>query len=312
MMLINKIKTKIKKEKITFKTATKEWLQIKKKTVKKSTYANYKYGIEKYLLPHFESFTIKALENYDFSEFVNKLSHDYASKTVRDIITKLKSILYYMQDEYGAKIKIKKIICPHLENEPIVILNKKEKKKLEEFCLNENTPKSLGVVICLNTGLRIGELCALNWNNIDLDKREIKVRKTLQRIYDDETSKTKIIIDAPKSKRSVRNIPISNKLYEAIKSVKTSDNTFFLTGAAGQFIEPRRYENVYKELLKKSKIKENYKFHVLRHTFATNCIEAGMDIKSLSELLGHASVEITLNKYVHSSFKTKKKFLERL
>ena len=201
-----------------------------------------------------------------------------------------------------------------MENEPVVILNKREKNKLEKYCLNENTSKSFGVVICLNIGLRIGELCALKWKNIDVDKREIKVRKTLQRIYDEETGKTKIIIDTPKSKKSVRNIPISNKLYEILKNAKkgTSDNSFFLTGEINQFIEPRGYENIYKDILKKAKIQKQYKFHVLRHTFSSNCIEAGMDIKSLSELLGHASVEITLNKYVHSSYKLKKKYLEKL
>ena len=314
MWLIEKVKTKIKKEKITFKIATEEWLGLKKRTVKQSTYSNYRYGINKYLLPQFEKFTIKALENYDFNEFVDELNQDYSPKTVRDIITKLKSILYYIQDEYGANIKIKKIISPQLEQVPLAILNKRETKKLEKHCLNENNLKSLGIVICLNIGLRIGELCALKWKNIDLDKREIRVRKTLQRIYDEKTGKTKVIIDTPKSKKSVRNIPISNKIYEALKNIKNGakDEAFFLTGDINQYIEPRTYENIYKDILEKTKISKKYNFHVLRHTFSTNGIEAGMDIKSLSELLGHSSVEITLNKYVHSSYKTKKKYLEKL
>ena len=226
----------------------------------------------------------------------------------------MKSILYYAQDEYDLKVKTNKMVGPKLDSEPLVILSKWEKEKLEKKCLKENTLKCLGIIIALNTGLRIGELCALKWKNIDLEKREISVKKTLQRIYNDEKKKTMIIIDSPKSKKSVRNIPISNKLYEILVPLKKKykDDCFFLTGSSEKYIEPRNYENTFKDLLRKSKIKRKYKFHITRHTFATNCIEVGMDIKSLSEILGHASVEITLNKYVHSSYKTKKKYLEKL
>ena len=314
MWLIDKTKKSIKKRTVTFKIATEEWLLLKKRTVKQSTYSNYRYAIKKYLFPQFERFTIKSLENYNFNEFIDELNQDYAPKTVRDILTKLKSILYYMQDEYEANIKIHKIVGPRLNQEPVVILNKRETTRLENYCIKENSIRSIGIVICLNTGLRIGELCALSWENIDLDKREIRVRKTLQRIYDEETGKTKIIIDTPKSKKSVRNIPISNKLYTILKGIKKDKNEkeFFITGDFKKYIEPRSYENIYKDILRKARIKRTYNFHVLRHTFSTNCIEAGMDIKSLSELLGHSGVEITLNKYVHSSYKTKKKYLEKL
>ena len=314
MWLVDKIKIARKKKYITFENISEEWLVLKKKTVKKSTYSNYRYSINKYLLPQFKNFTIEALENYDFSEFIDDLNQDYAPKTVRDILVKLKSILYYAQDEYDSKVKIKKIVGPKLDAEPIVILSKLEKGRLEKTCLREETLKSIGVIVCLNTGLRIGEICALKWKNIDLDKREIRVKKTLQRIYDEETGKTKIIIDTPKSKKSVRNIPISNKLFEILAPLKKkyNDNDFFLTGNEKSYIEPRNYEYTFKILLKKSKVKSAYKFHITRHTFATGCIEVGMDIKSLSEILGHNSVEITLNKYVHSSYKTKKKYLEKL
>lgn len=262
----------------------------------------------------FKNFTIKELEKYDYLEFIDELNQYYAPKTVRDILVKLKSILYYAQDEYDLKVKINKMVGPKLDSEPLVILSKREKGKLEKMCFKQNTLKSLGIIIALNTGLRIGELCALKWKNIDLEKREIRVKETLQRIYDDEQKKTMIIIDTPKSKKSVRNIPISNKIYEKLVPLKKKykDSDLFLTGDSEKYIGPRNYENAFKDLLKMSKLKRKYKFHITRHTFATNCIEVGMDIKSLSEVLGHASVEITLNKYVHSSYKTKKKYLEKL
>lgn len=165
----------------------------------------------------------------------------------------------------------------------------------------------------MNTGMRIGEICTLKWKNVDLEKRILYVKATLQRIYDRENRTTKVIIDTPKTQSSVRNIPISNKLYEILEPVKSKyqDEDFFLTGSENTFIEPRRLQYIFKELLKNSRVKM-YKFHILRHTFATECIEVGMDVKSLSEILGHSSVDITLNRYVHSSYKTKKKYLERL
>ena len=173
--------------------------------------------------------------------------------------------------------------------------------------------KSLGILLSLNTGLRIGEICALKWENIDLKEKNIYVKKTLQRVYDTENKKTKIIIDKPKTENSIRCIPLNSKIYEELNKIKKgfSEKDFFLTGADGIYIEPRVYQNYYKNMLKSSKVKE-YNFHVLRHTFATNCIEVGMDIKSLSEILGHATVDITLNRYVHSSRKMKEKYLEKI
>ena len=144
-------------------------------------------------------------------------------------------------------------------------------------------------------------------------QENIYVKKTLQRVYDTENKKTKIIIDKPKTENSIRCIPLNSKIYGELNKIRKgfSEKDFFLTGADGIYIEPRVYQNYYKNMLKSSKVKE-YNFHILRHTFATNCIEVGMDIKSLSEILGHATVDITLNRYVHSSRKMKEKYLEKL
>ena len=314
MWLIERVKVLKNKNKVTFEKIANEWLNLKEKEIKKSTYSNYKYSINKYLMPKLRKCTLKTLEKYNFIEFVDELNQEYAPKTVRDILSKLKAILYYAQDEYGIEIKTKKIVTPKLDIEPVVILSRRERARAENTCLKDNTLKSLGIVVCLNTGLRIGEICALKWKNIDFEKREIKVRQTLQRIYDEKMNNTKIIIDTPKSKKSVRNIPISDKLYEILKPLnkKFNPEDFFLTGNAEKYIEPRNYQHAFKDMLRKSKIKTIYKFHTLRHTFSSNCIEVGMDVKSLSEILGHASVEITLDRYVHSSYKNKKRFLEKL
>ena len=242
-----------------------------------------------------------------------ELMEELSTKTVRDILCILKAILCYANEEYDCNIKISKIKSPKLVQGNVTILSNREKGRLENYCIRVNTLKSMGILICLNTGIRIGELCALKWNNIDLDKKILYVNNTLQRVYDKKQKKTKIIIDVPKTAKSIRQIPISNKLYEILKTIKNKykDDNFFLTGSSEKFIEPRNYQKYFKNVLRKCRIK-SYKFHTLRHTFASNCIEVGMDVKSLSEMLGHSSVEITLNKYVHSNYKLQKKYLEKL
>ena len=300
-----------RKRRKNFRVVTEEWLKYKKNTVKKSTYYNYSYSVEKYLYPKFADQDITQIK--DYNDFIEKLTDTLAPKTVRDIITKLKEIINFYEEEHNTKLNIKKMSLPKMNKKEIQILSNKEKQKLEKYCIQQNDLKSLGILICLNTGLRVGEVCALRWENVDFETRRIHVEKTIERIYSKEENKTIVIIDTPKSITSVRTIPINSKLYNILKQIrgKSKKTDFVLTGSSEHYVEPRNYQYHFKEILKRSKVKK-YKFHTLRHTFATNCIEAGMDIKSLSEILGHADVSITLNIYVHSSDKAKRKYLEKI
>ena len=294
-----------------FEVVTEEWLKYKKNTVKKSTYYNYSYSVAKYLYPSFAGKNITKIKNYN--NFIEELSDTLSPKTVRDIVTKLKEIINFYEEEHNTKLNIKKMSLPKMNKKEIQILSNKEKQKLEKYCIEQNSLKSLGILICLNTGLRVGEVCALRWKNVDFETRRIHVEKTIERIYSKEENKTIVIIDTPKSITSVRTIPINSKLYNILKQIrgKSKKTDFVLTGSSEHYVEPRNYQYHFKEILKRNKVKK-YKFHTLRHTFATNCIEAGMDIKSLSEILGHADVSITLNIYVHSSDKAKRKYLEKI
>ena len=300
-----------RKRRKNFRVVTEEWLKYKKNTVKKSTYYNYSYSVAKYLYPSFAGKNITKIKNYN--NFIEELSDTLSPKTVRDIVTKLKEIINFYEEEHNTKLNIKKMSLPKMNKKEIQILSNKEKQKLEKYCIQQNDLKSLGILICLNTGLRVGEVCALRWENIDFETRRIHVEKTIERIYSKEENKTIVIIDTPKSITSVRTIPINSKLYNILKQIrgKSKKTDFVLTGSSEHYVEPRNYQYYFKEILKRSKVKK-YKFHTLRHTFATNCIEAGMDIKSLSEILGHADVSITLNIYVHSSDKAKRKYLEKI
>ena len=310
---LNEVKEVIvsKKRRRDFRVVTEEWLKYKKNTVKKSTYYNYVYSVEKYLYPRFAGKNITKIRNYN--DFIEELSDTLSPKTVRDIITKLKEIISFYEEEHNTKLNIKKMSLPKLNKKEIQILSNKEKQKLEKYCIQQNDLKSLGILICLNTGLRVGEVCALRWENIDFESKKIHVEKTIERVYSTNEKKTIVIIDTPKSITSVRTIPMNSKLYGILKQMKgkSKKTDFVLTGSSEHYVEPRNYQYNFKEILKKCKVKK-YKFHTLRHTFATNCIEAGMDIKSLSEILGHADVSITLNIYVHSSDKVKRKYLERI
>lgn len=315
MKIIEKIKNikntiKARRKEKYFNEIADEWIEYKKNVVKESTYYNYVINIEKHLKPYFKNTKIENIVNYN--GLIHQLTEEKSTKTVRDIITILKAILKYYEEEYSCNLKIKKVSIPKQEKKRVKILTKNEKNKLEKYCLKINNLKTLGIIICLNTGLRIGEICALKWENINLEEGNIYVKKTIQRIYNKNTHSTKVIIDKPKTATSIRTIPINTKLYEILKplSKKYKKNNFVLSGT-NEYVEPRSYQYTFKEILKESKLKP-YKFHCLRHTFATECIEVGMDIKSLSEILGHTDISITLRVYVHSSDKQKKKYLEKL
>ena len=168
-------------------------------------------------------------------------------------------------------------------------------------------------MICLYTGLRVGEICALKWGDVNFEEKTIYVHQTMQRLQCMESGerKTQILISNPKSDSSVRWIPIPDSLFNLICQYKFPENAYFLTGTSKQYIEPRNMQNKFKKAIKECNI-ENANFHALRHTFATRCIELGFDIKSLSEILGHSNVNITLNRYVHPSMELKQQNMNKL
>ena len=262
----------------------------------------------------FENLTLEEMTTYDFNRFSEVLLEDMqiSNKFLKDILLVLKSILKYAEQRYDLKMKIDLINLPRVRMQDLRIFSERDKRKIKDFCMNSENTKYIGIAICLYTGMRIGEICALKWEDIDLSKKLIYVRHTLQRVYV-KPSETKIIIDSPKSEKSMRTIPMSNIVYTKLKELKEkySKDDFFLTGDKYNFMEPRGYQYTFRSCLQKCKVPYR-NFHCLRHTFATDCISVGMDVKSLSEILGHSDVGITLNRYVHSSDKMKKRYLEKL
>ena len=301
----------VQKKRICFEDMANSWLIYKKLTVKTSTYYNYKYLVNTYLSERFQKYTIEEFIRFNVNQMILELSERLSPKTVKGIISVFISILNYAEEKYKIRFLLEPIAMPKPQIYDLQVLSLREQIKLEEFCLKHNDNRYIGIVLALYTGLRIGELCALTWENIDLRNKRILVTKTLQRIYLAK-SKTAILIDSPKSVNSIRKIPMNDKVYEILKfqKNKNKEQDFFLSGNK-KYIEPRRYQYTFNKILKDAGLRD-YNFHILRHTFATNCIKVGMDPKSLSEILGHSNVNITLNKYVHSSDKIKKKFLQKL
>ena len=191
------------------------------------------------------------------------------------------------------------------------MLDKTEQTTLQQYIAENQNGTTLRIAISMSTGIRIGELCALQWRDIDLEKRILTVRKTIQRIQcPTETTRTKLIITEPKSESSRRNIPIPECIMDFLKKSKGNSDEYVISGSVKP-TEPRAMQYRFSKILKNVKLPSVH-FHSLRHLFATTCVKLGFDIKALSELLGHSSVEITLNRYVHSDFEQKREYMKLL
>ena len=291
------------------------WLQSARINVKESTYMRYKQLIEKHIIPILGKYAVNMISSQLVERYVDdKLKKGrldgkggLSPKTVTDIITIIKSSMDYASyNGYAVSCNLSKLSVKKKEKE-MRVLTTQEQKHLTAVLLNETDLPKLGILLSLYTGIRIGELCALRWENLCIESKTLRVRETMQRIQSSETSektKTRIVITEPKSKCSIRDIPIPDFLLDIIKIHQGSPKAFVLTGERNRYIEPRTMQNRFQKYVNESGIaKANY--HSLRHTFATRCVEVGFEIKSLSEILGHANVNITLNRYVHSSFDLK-------
>ena len=193
----------------------------------------------------------------------------------------------------------------------VAVLSKNEQMKLIQYLARVPSLTSLAILLSLCTGLRIGELCALQWKDIDLEKRILTVNKTIQRVQVNEsTARTKLVITSPKSASSIREIPIPECLIEQLKQFEDNADSYILSGTLKP-VEPRTLQYRFAKILDNANLPSVH-FHSLRHAFATNCVAAGFDVKTLSEILGHSSVELTLNRYVHSSMDRKKSFMDKL
>lgn len=300
---------------MNFKDISTLWKEEKRKFVKLSTISVYAVILENHLLPIFGN-KVTVITEQEVQHFVLvKLEAGLSQKTVKDFLIVLKMIY-----RYGVKINEFQhcdwdIKYPNAqENKALKVLNIAHHKKLMAFVSDNFTFRNLGILICLQTGMRIGEVCALQWGDIDLQKGVVSISKTIERIYiiDSEVKHTELIISSPKTQNSHRDIPLSKTLLQMLRPLKRIVNDkFFIITNEEKPTEPRTFRNYYKTVLKTLNIPP-LKFHGLRHSFATRCIESNCDYKTVSVILGHSDISTTLNLYVHPNNEQKKKCIDKM
>lgn len=296
-----------------------EWLKIWlenyiKPSVKVRTYERYSLIVNKHIAKDLGEYEIKTLSALVLQNHITQLLRSGNCKTgkglsansVNSVISLIQSSLKTanmlgITEEYTAD-KIKR---PKLTEKPVECFSLAEQKKIEQAILNGKKDKMYGILLCLYSGLRIGELIALQWSDIDFTKGVLTVSKSCH------DSKDGLIIDEPKTTNSRRLIPLPKQLLPILKGIKKKSISPFVVSANGSPVSIRSYQRSFELLLKRLNIPHKG-FHSLRHTFATRALECGMDVKTLSEILGHKNPTITLNRYVHSLMEHKQEMMNRL
>lgn len=298
----------------TIKEIAVVWCEDKRPYVKKSTFAAYMLILENHIFPYFgEANTLneKVVQNF----VLKKLKKGLSVKSVKDILIVLKMVMKFGVKHDWMNYAEWDIKYPTIENvKELEVLSVANHKKILEYVRQNFTFRNLGIYICLCTGLRIGEVCALRWSDINIDAGTISIERTIGRIYiiEGERKHTELIIGAPKTKNSYREIPMCKELLSLVKPLKKVVNQdYYVLTNENAPTEPRTYRNYYKKLMKQLDMPK-LKFHGLRHSFATRLIEGNCDYKTVSVLLGHSNISTTLNLYVHPNMEQKKKCIAKM
>ena len=294
-----------------FSSISSSWLRAREKGWKESTLRKYEEKLRVHLLPEFGNRCLASISNDEICAFFDRLMSENgkclstgAAGTVLTVLRQIRKHAIRSGISVGFDTA-----CISLGKSPnrreITVFTEEEEKQIVGFVLSNMDLYGIGVLIVLFTGIRIGELCALKWEDLDFEKKELHVKRTTQRVRTGAESgkKTILVITAPKSQASHRTIPIIRELEESLKG-RTVPGAYVLSGMPDKPVEPEAMRRHFKKLLQDCGVR-NANFHTTRHTFATRCIENGMDAKTLSELLGHSDVSITLARYVHTSMEHK-------
>lgn len=315
----NKIKSEPSSNYLFSEIAAK-WLERIKLECKISTYNKYRNNYEKQIKSVFGKYPTSKISSEMVESFIMRLltngrsdNEPFSNKTVQDILMEIKQIIKYAEEHYGVESQLSNYKT-NIKKKPkeTNTISASSVRNLCNELLRDVDLYKIGVLISLYTGIRIGELCALQWKDISFDDGLLYISKTAQRVQqlDNPYKKTTLCVLAPKSISSNRIIPLPKTLLDLLNKFKNNDNYYIMTGKE-KCADPRTMQYHFKKYLKACNI-EDTNFHSLRHTFATHCLEIGFDIKTLSEILGHSSVNITLDRYVHSSLKMKQDSMNKL
>lgn len=284
-----------------------EYLEFKRCSVKVSTISTYKRTIISRINPILGDKECSEINEHEIVKYINSLS-GLSDKSVSDIVVLLKGIIKYGNAMNVFNINLALIPCPRVWKKELTVLNSEEIQMIINYMSNHPSLKNLAIYISLYTGMRVGEICALRWEDIDFELRKIRIKKTIQRIYNDD-GKTSVVILEAKTKQSIRDVPIPDHIMTILNDYRRNEG--YVLTRDKSYMEPRTVQRYFKKIVDELGI-DKTNFHILRHTFATRCIQCHVDVKSLSEILGHVNVDITLNRYVHSSFEVKRSQLKDL
>ena len=295
------------------------WMEKERFFIKESTYATYTNIIANHLKPVLGKKKINNITNEDLQNFIilklstskKNLEKGLALKTVKDMTVLIKNTLKTATQ--NKLISFQNFQCKFpssFSKSHLKTFSVEEQKILFKYLINNQNSKNLGILLCLQTGLRLGEICGLQWQDINLEKSTLTICRTLQKIYIKEKNKSysKTIISTPKTKTSNRIIPLNIDFINLIKPFQQNKNNYFITNSTN-YLKPHCYRYYYQKLLHFLNLPK-LRFHSLRHTFATQAVELGIDCKTISEILGHANMNTTLNLYVHPKTEYKRKCLD--
>ncbi|MBQ2785748.1 MAG: site-specific integrase [Oscillospiraceae bacterium] len=309
------------KKHYTFSDAACLWLKDSQLSLKGASVYRYENLLNTHILPDFGNRCIGQITGTDINSFLaTKLVSGRVDRTgglspsyVRSIMLVIKAVLSYASENQMCLPLQSKISKPQTIAKELPVLTQNAQESLVNTCLTQIDETKVCILLSLYAGLRIGEVCALEWEDIDLDNRLIHVRKTVSRVSGTTKNSTgsTLVITQPKTIASFRDIPICTWLIPVLKQLHDTRRSSFVASSHAEFVSPRTFDYRYHKLLKTAGI-QSINYHALRHTFATRCIEVGVDVKTLSELLGHTDASITLNTYVHSSMERKRTQLELL
>lgn len=296
---------------VQFYLVADEWLATIENTRKHATFIKYRFIYQKHIKEKTENLILAKMdEDILLQIFQNDRNEVLSDSLQKSISCVMNQILSYAASNYHTERLRYSNPRQKTGNKPVEILSQTEQSRLLQYLYDEMDVFKLGIVLCISTGLRLGEICALKWQDIDLERKLLHVNSTVQRItVDGRETRTDLLEGEPKSVYSKREIPLSDELIKLLLPYYKCAGKYVLHN--NKPLDPRTYQNKFQKYLQAADI-EHKNFHSLRHTFATNCINSGADIKSLSEILGHSDVKITLNRYVHPTIETKRQHMNSL
>lgn len=297
----------------------REWLRIWLKNYvtpmrKARTSDLYTEIAENKIIPHLGGYDLNELTPIILQRYVTELSQSGNTRTGRGLSSNsVNGIISVIQNSLQTAYRLgftkeyigDKIIRPKTTERRIDCFTVAEQRKIEQAALESKTLKMRGIVICLYTGLRIGELLALTWEDVDFNKGEVSISKSCY------CGKYGRMVDRVKTEHSERVIPLSGQILKILRLMKKESDSEYVISSHGKPITTRSYQRSFEILQDKLHIAHRG-FHALRHTFATRALECGMDVKTLSEIMGHKNSAITLNRYAHSLNEHKRAMMNKL